>query len=74
MKSKLILSTVAIAAVLIIAYILYSGSPMSGKGISGSQANWDTNKPAKPDLPEFAPENDSCGGGIHFCSAESGQA
>ncbi len=56
MRSKFILGVVVvvIASVLTITYALYSGSPMLGKAISDKQTNWDTNKPAKPDLPEFA--------------------
>ncbi|MCZ7393826.1 MAG: PCYCGC motif-containing (lipo)protein [Candidatus Methanoperedens sp.] len=52
-RSKLILGAVAIPAVLIIAYILSSGSPILSKASGEKQANWDTNKPAKLELPEF---------------------
>ncbi len=54
MRSKLILVTVVIAAVVIITYALYSGSPMLGKAIDEKQANWNANKPMKTELPEFA--------------------
>ncbi len=53
MKSKFILSSIAIAAILIIAYILSSGAQTLNK-TPGEKPAWDTNKPAKPELPEFA--------------------
>lgn len=54
MKSKFIFSAFAIAAFLIIAYILSGGSPTLSKGNGEKLATWDSNKPAKPELPEFA--------------------
>ncbi len=54
MNSKLILGVVAIAATIIIVYAVYSGSLLLGKAIGEKQANWNTSKPARPDLPEFA--------------------
>ncbi|MFZ3058130.1 MAG: PCYCGC motif-containing (lipo)protein [Candidatus Methanoperedens sp.] len=53
MKSKFILGAIAIAAILIIAYILSSGAQTLNK-THGEKPAWDTNKPAKPELPEFA--------------------
>ncbi|MCZ7381404.1 MAG: PCYCGC motif-containing lipoprotein [Candidatus Methanoperedens sp.] len=53
MKSKFILGAIAIAAILIIAYILSSGAQTLNK-TPGEKLAWDTNKPAKLELPEFA--------------------
>jgi len=53
MKSKFILGAIAILAILIIVYTLSSGSQILTKASSEKLA-WDTNKPAKPELPEFA--------------------
>ncbi len=54
MKSKIILSVIAIAVILIIAYIL-SGSGQILNKISGEKsASWDASKPVKPGLPDFA--------------------
>ncbi len=53
MKSKFILGGIAIAAILIIAYILSSGAQTLNK-TPGEKLAWDTNEPAKPELPEFA--------------------
>lgn len=52
MKSKFIFSAIAIAAILIIAYILSTGAQTINK-TPGEKPAWDTNKPAKPELPEF---------------------
>ncbi len=54
MKSKFIFSVFAIVAVLIIAYILSSGAQTLNKTPGEKLASWDANKPAKPELPEFA--------------------
>jgi hypothetical protein len=54
MKSKFILSAIAIVAVLIIAYILSSGAQTLNKTSGEKLTGWDTNKPAKLELPEFA--------------------
>lgn len=54
MKSKFIFSAIAIAAILIIAYILSSGAQTLNKTPDEKRASWDTNKPAKVELPEFA--------------------
>jgi hypothetical protein len=54
MKSKFIFSAIAIAAILIIAYILSSGAQTLNKTPGEKLTGWDTNKPAKPELPEFA--------------------
>ncbi len=58
MKSKFILSAIAIVVILITAYALSGGSQIlnkaSGEKITGNDTNKDTNKPAKPELPEFA--------------------
>ena len=51
MKIRFILSSIAIAAILMIAYILLSSPLLLDKG-SGEMAG--ENKPAKPELPEFA--------------------
>ncbi len=58
MRSKLILSAIAIVAVLIIAYALSGGSQIlnkaSGEKLTGKDTNKDINKSARPELPEFA--------------------
>ncbi|MCZ7381286.1 MAG: PCYCGC motif-containing lipoprotein [Candidatus Methanoperedens sp.] len=54
MKSKFIFGAVAIIAILIMAYILSGGSPILTKASGEKQVNWDTNKPVKVELPEFA--------------------
>ncbi len=54
MKSKFIFSAIAIAAILIIAYILYGGAQTLNKTPGEKLTGWDTNKPAKVELPEFA--------------------
>ncbi|MDO8726841.1 MAG: PCYCGC motif-containing (lipo)protein [Candidatus Methanoperedens sp.] len=54
MKSKIILSVIAIAAILMIAYILSGGGPTLIKIPVEKPASWDANKSAKPELPEFA--------------------
>jgi hypothetical protein len=54
MKSKYILSTIAVAAVLITAYALSGGSQIPNKASDEKLTGKDTNKPAKPELPEFA--------------------
>lgn len=54
MKSKFIHGSIAIAAILIIAYILSSGAQTLSKTSGEKLTGWDTNKPAKLELPEFA--------------------
>jgi len=54
MKSKFIFSAIAIAAILIIAYLLSSGAQTLNKTPGEKLTTWDTNKPAKVELPEFA--------------------
>ncbi len=54
MKSKYILSAIAVAAVLITAYVMSSGSQILNKASGEKSMSGDTNKPAKPELPEFA--------------------
>ena len=54
MKSKFIFSAIAIAAILIIAYILSSGAQTINKTPGEKPASWDNSKPAKVELPEFA--------------------
>ncbi len=54
MKSKIILSLIAIAAILMIAYILSGGGQTLNKIPVERPAIWDVNKSAKPELPEFA--------------------
>ncbi len=54
MRSKLILSAIAIVAVLIIAYALSGGSQIPNKASGEKLTAKDTNKSAKPELPEFA--------------------
>ena len=54
MKSKFILSSIAIVAVLIIAYALSGGSQILNKASSEKLTGKDISKPAKPELPEFA--------------------
>jgi hypothetical protein len=54
MKSKFIFSAIAIAAILIIAYILSSGAQTLNKTPGEKLTGWDTNKPVKLELPEFA--------------------
>lgn len=51
MKSKFIPGTIAIAVILLIAYTLSGGSQTLNKT---SVENQDTNRPTKPELPEFA--------------------
>ncbi len=54
MKSKFIFIAIAIAAILIIAYLLSSGAQTLNKTPGEKLTAWDTNKPAKVELPEFA--------------------
>lgn len=54
MKSKFIFSAIAIATILIIAYILSSGAQTLNKTPDEKLTGWDTNKPVKVELPEFA--------------------
>ena len=54
MKSKIILSLIAIAAILMIAYILSGGGQTLNKIPVEKPEIWDASKPAKPELPEFA--------------------
>ena len=54
MKSKFILGAIAIAAILIIIYLLSSGAQMLNKTPDEKLTGWDTNKPVKVELPEFA--------------------
>lgn len=54
MKAKFIFSAIAIAAILIIAYILSSGAQTLNKTPGEKLTGWDTNKPVKLELPEFA--------------------
>lgn len=53
MKSKIILSIIAIAAILVIAYILSGGVQPLNKIPDEKTASWDASKPAKPELPDF---------------------
>ncbi len=54
MKSKFILSAIAIVAVLITAYALLSNPQILNKASGEKLTGKDTSKPAKPELPEFA--------------------
>jgi hypothetical protein len=54
MRSKLILSAIAIVAILIIAYALSGGSQILNKASGEKLTGKDTNKSTKPELPEFA--------------------
>ncbi len=54
MKSKFIPGTIAIAAILIIAYTLSGGSQILNKPIVEKSAAYGNNIPARPELPDFA--------------------
>ena len=54
MKSKFIPVIIAIVAVLIIGYALSGGSQISDRASSEKLVSRDTNKPVRPELPEFA--------------------
>lgn len=54
MKSKFILSSIAIAGILMIAYALFGGSQILNKNSFEKPAVRDTNRPAKLELPDFA--------------------
>ena len=54
MKSKFILSSIAIAATLIIAFTLSVGSQMLNKTGIEKTASLDADRPSKPELPDFA--------------------
>ncbi len=54
MKSKFILGAIAIVVILITAYALSGGSQILNKAGAEKLTGKDTNKPAKPELPEFA--------------------
>lgn len=54
MKSKFIFSAIAIAAFLIFVYFMSGGAQTINKAPGEKLTGWDTNKPAKVELPEFA--------------------